>query len=75
MHIALALAIVNLSLLLAAGFAWGWPNVLLGVAVLSAVIVAFTRGIRRVRTPTDSPSPPICIAGALTGTAQHAGDP
>jgi amino acid transporter len=75
MHIALVLAVVNLSLLLAAGFAWGWPNVLLGAAVLSAVIAAFTRGIRRVGTQPDRPSPPICIAGGASRHAQHTADP
>jgi amino acid transporter len=46
-HLGLALAVLNLVLLAFAGFAWGWPNVLLGVLLLAVVMVASTRGSRR----------------------------
>jgi len=73
MHIALALAGINLVLLIAAGFAWGWPNVLLGAAVLIAVIAVFTR-----RAPSASPAAqevaPICIAAAVNRPVQPVDD-
>lgn len=75
MHIALALAGVNLILLLAAGFAWGWPNVLLGAAVLTAVIAMFARGTRRASSEPAVSMPPICIAGGANRHVQTAGDP
>jgi amino acid transporter len=74
MHIALALAVVNLVLLLAAGFAWGWPNVLLGAAVLIAVIAVFTKRTPRRDGQAAQPVAPICIAGAVNRPVQRAGD-
>ena len=74
MHIALALAVVNLVLLLAAGFAWGWPNVLLGAAVLIAVIAVFTRRAPRPDGQAVQPVAPICIAGAVNRPVPRAGD-
>jgi amino acid transporter len=62
MHVALAIAVLNLVLLLTAGFAWGWPNLLLGAAVLTAVIVVFTRGTRRLPVEPAPRTPPMCIA-------------
>ncbi len=66
MRIALILGVFNLTLLLTAGFAWGWPNLLLGAAVLTAVIVTFARGGHRVTKDANSPALPMCLAaGAL----------
>lgn len=45
-HAGLALAVLNLVLLAFAGLAWGWANVLLGLLVLVAVLLAFTRSRR-----------------------------
>ena len=50
-HAGLALAVLNLLLLAFAGFAWGWANVLLGLLVLAAVMMAFTRSSRRATGP------------------------
>lgn len=62
MRVALALAVFNLILLLTAGFAWGWLNVLLGATVLTGITAAFARGYRRVPAEPVQHSPPMCIA-------------
>jgi amino acid permease len=72
MHVALALAFVNLALLLTAGFAWGWLNVLLGVAVLTAAILAFARGDRHAPPEPAIPAQPVCLA---LGAARRAESP
>jgi len=62
MRVALALAVFNLALLLSAGFAWGWANLLLGAAVLGAIIAVFGRGSRHAPTVPPPTAQPVCIA-------------
>ncbi|MDR0345423.1 MAG: APC family permease [Nocardiopsaceae bacterium] len=62
MHAALVLAIFNLALLLTAGFAWGWRNLLLGAGVLVAVITVFARSARRASPEAVPAVQPMCIA-------------
>lgn len=62
MRVALILAIFNLTLLLTAGFAWGWRNLLLGAAVLTGITATFARGYRHVQAGPMANSQPMCIA-------------
>lgn len=62
MRVALALAVFNLALLLTAGFAWGWLNLLLGAVVLTGITAAFARGYRQVQAEPVPNSQPVCIA-------------
>lgn len=64
MRVALVLAVFNLALLLTAGFAWGWANVLLGAAVLTGIVAVFARGYRRVPAESVPNTRPVCIAWA-----------
>jgi len=66
MRVALILAVFNLVLLLTAGFAWGWPSLLLGAGVLTVMIAVLARGIRRVRVEPEPAltAQPTCIARA-----------
>jgi amino acid transporter len=66
MRIALTLAIFNLILLLTAGFAWGWPNVLLGAAVLVGITAVFARGYRHAPVSPTQKLQPVCIAWRTT---------
>jgi len=62
MRVALILAIFNLALLLTAGFAWGWANLLLGAAVLAGIIAVFARGPRHAPIVPVPAQQPVCIA-------------
>jgi amino acid transporter len=62
MRVGLAIAVVNVALLLTAGFAWGWPNVLIGAAVLAAVVGAFSCRPRRAPDAPPVSTPPVCLA-------------
>src|ERR1019366_1043621 len=75
MRVALAIAVLNLVLLLTAGFAWGWPNLLLGAAVLISVIVVFTRGTRRLPVEPVPRTQPMCIAWGVPRHAESAESP
>jgi amino acid transporter len=71
MRAALTLAVVNLGLLACAGFAWGWPNLALGVVVLTGVIVVFRQGGRQAPVRLGPRSQPTCMAwGARHMTAR-----
>ena len=63
MRVGVVLAVVNAVLLAAAGFAWGWLDVAIGVAILTGVVLLATR-----RRPTPAPSPaagpPVCLVRA-----------
>jgi amino acid transporter len=61
-HFTLALAGLNLVLIVFAGFAWGWGNLALGVLVLTAVITVFARRRRPAQVPRDTSPRPACIA-------------
>jgi amino acid transporter len=61
-RLGLILAIVNVILLLTAGFAWGWPNVLLGAAVLGTVVVVFSWSTRHSRETPAVTVPAVCMA-------------
>jgi amino acid transporter len=50
----------NIILLATAGFAWGWRNVAIGAAVLSAAVLVATWRTGRVRTPVPTAGLPAC---------------
>jgi amino acid transporter len=72
MRVGLALAVFNLALLLTAGFAWGWANLLLGAAVLTGLIAAFARGFRRAPAESGLSQPPVCIAWSAASRVHSA---
>ncbi len=69
MRVAPVLAVFNLALLLSAGFAWGWANLLLGAAVLTGIVAVFGRGYRQMPAGSAPNPQPVCIAW---GTAPRA---
>jgi amino acid transporter len=62
MRVGVVLAVVNVALLATAGFAWGWPDVLLGMVILTAVVVLASRGRARPTSPLALRRQPICMA-------------
>lgn len=50
MSIGIVLAVLNVVLLVSAGFAWGWANILLGLACLIVVILILGRTFRSRRS-------------------------
>jgi amino acid transporter len=72
MRFALALAVFNVALLLTAGFAWGWTNLLLGAAVLTGVIAVFARGYRQVPAEAVPNQKAVCIAWSTASRVHSA---
>jgi amino acid transporter len=68
MRLALVIAVLNMALLLTAGFAWGWANVLIGAAVLATVVVVFSWRTRHAPVTPAIITPPVCMAW---GAARH----
>jgi amino acid transporter len=64
LRVGLGLALLNAGLLAAAGFAWGWVDVTVGVAILTGVVLLATR---RREAPALLPVPdhrPMCLVWA-----------
>jgi hypothetical protein len=73
-RLAPVLAVVNLLLLLAAGTAWGWINMAIGVAVLAATLAAASwTGRRRVRPAADDAL--LCFGSTHTPVRLMSADP
>ena len=62
MRIGVMLAVVNLGLLAAAGFAWGWFDVTVGVVVLAGVVLLATRGRAAASSRLALRRQPVCMA-------------
>lgn len=75
MHAALVLALINLALLLTAGFAWGWSSLLLGAAVLGAAIAVFARGTRGSVPELTALQQPVCLALGAARRLESADNP
>lgn len=64
MRVGLVLAVVNAGLLATAGFAWGWFDVMVGVAILTGFVLLATR---RREAPASAPvrdHRPVCLVWA-----------